>query len=166
MKKAWYHVPTEEDNHHCFLKCFMKNRLIGDAISQWGCCFLLFFFWYGEVYGVGIKDKLNATCKNIDSYLKLCLLFLVCCILQRTRYRTPTLGSGTYMQTDHRETRKAKCLPVTQSTQKCRLPSNGVHQEAPVDVLVPFCCLSACSKGHHYTQSQSPYTTTTRGNTK
>lgn len=37
----------------------------------------------------------------------------------------------------------------------------GFIRRPQCDVLVPFCFLSACSKGHHYT-----YTTTTRGKYK
>lgn len=76
MEKAWYHILMEETTIINFFKCFMKNRLICEALSQWA------LFW-GGAYGMGQKDKgkLNATCKNIGNSFKFCFLFLIYCTL-------------------------------------------------------------------------------------
>lgn len=44
MEKAWYHILMEETTIINFFKCFMKNRLICEALSQWA------LFWGGGVW--------------------------------------------------------------------------------------------------------------------
>lgn len=53
MEKAWYHILMEETTIINFFKCFMKNRLICEALSQWA------LFWGGGRMEWGKRIKVN-----------------------------------------------------------------------------------------------------------